>query len=254
MALTPLEVQVVDASGTPVNNAVIEVRHELTGVTASPTGYNRDGSDMGDPVTTDSQGGAVVWLPNGIYEWRATGPVTTNWRAFRAYSGFGSESAAIASSPNASMDDPMPPFDVNGTSVSLDTITVPSFGVDDTIGGIEISVDMVFNHMWDLELWAVNDTNAIPLWASAGYRSGATSADDYAFDGEFAVSTVEGADTQYRDGGPTQMVDGTTYRTSGSASGPASGDWHIQWMENGEPAFTGRAGTLRSWSIRFVPI
>jgi hypothetical protein len=121
MALTPLEVEVLDG-GAPVDGATIEVRNHLRASAGplSPTGYDDQGAALSDPVLTDSTGGVPggIWLPNGLYDWRwSFGGFTSGWRSFPAYRGRGRE-FYDESTPAAALP-------------ATDTITVPSGGVDD---------------------------------------------------------------------------------------------------------------------------
>jgi hypothetical protein len=130
MALTPLAVEILDSTGAPAVGATLEVRHELTSATS--TVYARDGSTA-TPPTTDADGKAQVWLPNGIYEWRTSGSFVTGWGAFRAYAGVGRELYA-ASIPSAALP-------------TTDTITASSGGIDNNIGGVEVTLDFADDHM-----------------------------------------------------------------------------------------------------------
>lgn len=245
MALTPLEVEVLNVDGSPAVNATIEVRHELTGVTASPSGYERDGSPMADPILTDSTGAAVTWLPNGIYEWRSVGAVTSGWRAFRAYAGFGVEGIVPAtSSMPISMDDPLPAFE---SFTVLDTVTVPSFGVEDGVGRVEVTLDFAFSNMADLVLRFGG-----PDFGGIVWDGSTISGPDYAFDGTVTFTGSElGEDPLV-----APIVDGGLYTTGVllSAEGTAAaGAWVLQWYEVLAPGATGRTGELRDWSIEFLP-
>lgn len=264
MALTPLQIEIIDTSGAAVAGAPLEVRHELTGVTASY--YNRDGT-VATGVVTDSDGAAQVWLPNGIYEWRTTSPFLTAWKAFRANSGFGAESAPIETGPlSVSMDDPLSTFP---TFTTLTTLVVPSFGVEDVIGTFKVTVDFVFSHLWDLVLIVAppgsgggGGGGGVDLW-SAGTWAGsafpaATSADDYAFDGTFTIA-AQGSAAQYADpdlGTSVQMVDGTTYVNSGVAESRgdvAGGNWVFSFAEIHSDFPSDHFGEFRGASIEFIP-
>jgi hypothetical protein len=137
MALTPLEVEVLDG-GAPVDGATIEVRNHLRASAGplSPTGYDDQGAALSDPVLTDSTGGVPggIWLPNGLYDWRwSFGGFTSGWRSFPAYRGRGRE-FYDESTPAAALP-------------ATDTITVPSGGVDNNIGGVEVTLDFADDHM-----------------------------------------------------------------------------------------------------------
>jgi subtilisin-like proprotein convertase family protein len=165
MALTPLEVEVLNVDGSPASGATIELRHELTGVTAD--GYERDGSVMTPPILTDAAGAAMTWLPNDIYEWRSVGAVTSSWRAFRAYAGRGRE-GTVSSAPAQALP-------------CADTITVASAGIDDAIGKLQVVVDFSHDHMRDAamvlvppyELVRVLTQLPVPAQDGVGYLEGA---------------------------------------------------------------------------------
>lgn len=250
MALTPLEVQITNDEGAPVEGATIEVRNELTGLTA--TGYERDGTEMVGPYLTDSYGSKVIWLPNSIVEWRSAGAWVTNWRAFRAYAGYGAE-GIFADSLGApvSLDAPVP-----AGATLLDTITIPSLGIDSVVGAFALTLDFAFNHMSDLAFLV--STPAVPfkgVWEGADLPNGST--DDYAFDG--TVTLGPSGPSAYRDANddPIEMVDGGTYYHTFDHSDvrttAADGDWKLYWRSITSPAFSDHLGELRGWSIELIP-
>lgn len=135
MALAPLEVEILDG-GAPVDGATIEVRSHLRPGAGplSPTGYDDQGAALSDPILTDASGGAVIWLPNGSYDWRwSFGGFTSGWRAFRAYAGVGREFLDV-SIPAAALP-------------TTDTITVPTAAVDTAVGKIDVTLDFADDHM-----------------------------------------------------------------------------------------------------------
>lgn len=254
MALSPLQIELIDSTGGPVSGATIELRHELTAVTAD--GYNRDGTVMTQPFTTDANGAMLTWIVNGIYEWRATGIWSTDWKAFRAWGGFGVE-GLFSSTPSASLNDPMP-----ASFTTLDTITVPSFGIEESVGEVEVVIDFAFDHMFDLALilLAPNGTTQAYLWQGDSLPSWPVSTDDYAFDGEITLIPGPG-ESRYFDSSnnPRPMVDGGTYHAGdlSAVDGQlhnqvAAGNWALQWKKTGD-AFTPRSGIVRSWSLEFLP-
>lgn len=242
MALTPLEVEVLNPDGSPAASATVELRHELTGLAAD--GYNRDGSVMTPPILTDSAGAAMTWLPNGIYEWRSVGTVTTGWRAFRAYAGYGAESGPLTSSPATSLDDPLP-----ASFTTLDTLVIPSFGVDDVVGSIRLTVNFAFDHVNDLalQLQSPGATREVAFWDGAGNTLG-----DYAFDGEVMIQAT-GLDHDYDE----HLTDGHTYGMGAAwdtfRDADASGTWTLRWQDTGLAASPTHTGILRSWAIEFIP-
>jgi hypothetical protein len=179
MALTPLEVEVLDG-GAPVDGATIEVRNHLRASAGplSPTGYDDQGAALSDPVLTDSTGGVSggIWLPNGLYDWRwSFGGFTSGWRSFPAYRGRGREF----------YDELTPAAALPAT----DTVVVSSGGVDDAVGVARVSLTFDHDHMGDVVIMLVPPWEATSDLTAVGPPTSATS----------GGSPLSGAEVELRD-------------------------------------------------------